>query len=130
MDDKLSKDDQLWWIALGAALASKEARERLGKLLCTEDVPEGVRSLWLAVKTNAATGVWSELESMLGVKRGECSNAVDAVGRALQARSLERYCREAAAKLQFTKGLLPDELLNVLDAAASKIRARQAAMGE
>lgn len=116
-----------WFLLMGAMLASKAARELAVKRLAVEDVPEPLRELWNALKSEQPEGIRAALEGF-GVARNGGKSALDELVRTLQEKALADYCRKTMDHVKFAKGVDPENLLTLLDTLATRIRARQAAM--
>lgn len=115
-----------WSLLLGAMLASKAARELAVKRLSSEDVPEAMRDLWTALKSENADQIRLHLE-VYGVPRNG-KTAIEELVKTLQEKALAAYCHKTMSSVQFAKGVGPEQLLTLLDTMATKIRTKQAAL--
>lgn len=121
-----SQETRLWLLLIGAMLTSpKEARAKHMTALAASDVPVDLRDLWTALEKGNAPQGWAEL-GKFGVSN--TGNPVQAIVRVLQDAAMDRYAKQAASALQYSRGLTADQLLNMLESTASQIRARQAAI--
>lgn len=117
-----------WCVLLGAMLASKGVREQAQKVIGKSDVPENLRSMWLALQSGDPGSVWDAARSLgLPDERGESKGVLATLLRSLSAKALRRFC---VAVMHRTDGLgkieEPERIADTLEKWAAEIRARKA----
>lgn len=124
--DKLDRETTQWLLLLGAMLGNKSVLGSAVKVFAPDDVPEEFRTLWAALKLQDADSIKTALEKFGVVKNGEGATA--SLIRCLQERALTNYCQATMRRVEFAKGVSPEQLLTLLDSMTTRIRAKQASM--
>lgn len=123
------QESSLWLLLLGAMLVSKKERDAALAVIDISDVPAEFVQLWNGIKSGQKTEVHAAFSPTYCQVEGE-ETCFEALTRAIRELALERYVSKVRSNLEYSKAVTPEQMLDLLDSFATRIRTRQASLAK